>query len=110
MMRLWEKQRCKGRLLHCQQEEVHASSGDEDYPEVILAGFVAEGQHAEQPAGGAAQDAEPEQDFFRDAPLVLTRGVFVEAKEQEGEEAEGEEEIKHEIGLQCKEFLWLSIY
>ena len=82
---------------------MRAGRGDEDHPEIVLAGFVPEGEHAQQSAGSASQNAQPEQHFFGDAPLVRARGVFIETKEQEGEEAEGEEEIKHEIGLQARE-------
>ena len=78
---------------------MRAGGSDEDYPEIVFSGLVAEGQHAEQPTSRAAQHAQADQHFFGDAPLVQSRGVLVEPEEQKGEDAEGEEEIKHGRGF-----------
>jgi len=59
---------------------------------------MVEAEHTRQTAGGAAENAKTQQHSFGDAPLVQAGGVFIVTEKQEGEEAEGEEEIEHGSG------------
>ena len=77
---------------------MHAGRGNQDDPKIVFSGLVVKGEHAEQTAGGSSQDAEPEQYFFGDAPLMRAGGVFVVPEEQEGKDAESEEGVDHGKG------------
>lgn len=77
---------------------MHAGRGNQDDPKIVFSGLVVKGEHAEQTPGSSSQDAEPEQYFFGDAPLIPTCGVFVVPEEQEGKDAEGEEGVDHGKG------------
>ncbi len=69
---------------------MRAGRGDKDHPEIVLAGLCRKVSMPSNPPAAPPRMLSPS-NFFGDAPLVRARGVFIETKEQEGEEAEGEE-------------------